>query len=426
KVYRVTSGIGNGAVIDSAMVVYRVNNGAWQTVGMTAPQAGVDSTYYGTIPKQAAGATVQYFIKVRDKANLTTHLANSATLVQFDTSKGTFFYKSLDRAAQPVLTIRDVQYTPFINGRTPYLGAVDSVGGIVTADTSSLRISALTAAGTNAWYMQSGNQPYGGIWISGPDSVMTKLRNGDSVVVKGNISETNEVTRITNITSARVVATGLPLPAPVVLKTTVFGPGATNGTFAAEQYEGMLVRFDTVVVTDVSPVFDQPTEFEISNGGQAVLVRRDGKHTYSNVPADSAVGMTILRAGNKIASLTGIIFYNNNRYKFVPRSNADFVGVSLTGVRREQAVATAYGLDQNYPNPFNPATTIRYAIPQAGSVTLKVFNVIGQEVATLVNERQERGVYSVKFDASRLASGLYLYRVTAGDFVQVKKMMLVK
>jgi len=426
KVYRVTSGIGNGALIDTVTVLYRVNNGAWQTVGMSAPQVNVDSTYYGTIPKQAAGSTVQYFLKVRDKASLVTTLANSATLVQFDTSKGTFFYKSLDRAAQPVLTIRDVQYTPYINGRTPYLGAVDSVAGIITADTSSLRISALTTAGTNAWYMQSGNQPYSGIWISGPDSIMTKLRNGDSVVVKGNISETNEVTRITNITSARVVSTGRPLPAPVVLKTTVFGPGATNGTFAAEQYEGMLVRFDTVVVTDVSPVFDQPTEFEISNGGQAVLVRRDGRHTYSNVPADTTVGMTILRAGNKIASLTGVIFYNNNRYKFVPRSNADFVGVSLTGVRREQAVATAYGLEQNYPNPFNPATTIRYSIPQAGAVTLKVFNVIGQEVATLVNERQERGIYSVKFDASRLASGLYLYRVTAGDFVQVKKMMLLK
>ncbi len=188
KIYRVTSQIGNGAQIDSTKLVYRVNSGAWQQVDLTAPQAGVDSLYYGTIPKQTAGSTVYYFIKVRDKANLVTTLANSASLIQYDTSKGIFFYKSLDRTVQPVLTIKDIQYTPFINGRTPYLGAVDSVAGIVTGDTSGLRISALSAAGTNAWYIQSGNGPFSGLWVLGPDSIMAKLKMGDSVVVSGSIA----------------------------------------------------------------------------------------------------------------------------------------------------------------------------------------------------------------------------------------------
>jgi probable HAF family extracellular repeat protein len=86
----------------------------------------------------------------------------------------------------------------------------------------------------------------------------------------------------------------------------------------------------------------------------------------------------------------------------------------------------SYNLAQNYPNPFNPVTTIRYSIPQRSSVALKVYDVLGNEVTTLVNEEKERGVYAVNFDASGLASGLYLYRLQAGSFVQTKKMIVLK
>jgi uncharacterized delta-60 repeat protein len=83
-------------------------------------------------------------------------------------------------------------------------------------------------------------------------------------------------------------------------------------------------------------------------------------------------------------------------------------------------------LYQNYPNPFNPTTTIQYVIPQRSNVTLKVYDILGNEVATLVNEEKERGVYAVNFDASLLASGMYLYRLQAGSFVETKKMILLK
>jgi hypothetical protein len=85
-----------------------------------------------------------------------------------------------------------------------------------------------------------------------------------------------------------------------------------------------------------------------------------------------------------------------------------------------------YSLEQNYPNPFNPATVIKYNIPEAQSVMLKVYNILGQEVATLVNEVQNPGTYQVTFDASRLASGLYIYRLQAGSYSDVKRMTLVK
>ncbi len=85
-----------------------------------------------------------------------------------------------------------------------------------------------------------------------------------------------------------------------------------------------------------------------------------------------------------------------------------------------------YSLSQNYPNPFNPSTTINYQIPHASNVILKVYNILGQEVTTLVNENKQAGKYSVKFDGSKLSSGIYLYRIEADNFVFTRKLILLK
>ena len=85
-----------------------------------------------------------------------------------------------------------------------------------------------------------------------------------------------------------------------------------------------------------------------------------------------------------------------------------------------------FALSQNYPNPFNPSTVIRYQLPAAGSVRLVVYDMLGREVAVLVNETKNAGVHHVTFDAGGLASGVYLYRLQAGDFVQARKLMLVR
>jgi hypothetical protein len=87
---------------------------------------------------------------------------------------------------------------------------------------------------------------------------------------------------------------------------------------------------------------------------------------------------------------------------------------------------TEYSLMQNYPNPFNPTTTITYSIPKNGLVALKVYDILGKEVAELVNEAKEAGDYSVTFNASELPSGIYFYTLTSGNFIATKKLILLK
>jgi len=97
-----------------------------------------------------------------------------------------------------------------------------------------------------------------------------------------------------------------------------------------------------------------------------------------------------------------------------------------TDVRELPGVPETYALEQNYPNPFNPTTNIVYSVPQSTFVTLKVYDILGSEVATLVNEVQSAGNYTVDFNAADLANGAYFYRLTAGSFTDVKKMVLMK
>ncbi|HVO74028.1 MAG TPA: T9SS type A sorting domain-containing protein [Ignavibacteriaceae bacterium] len=86
----------------------------------------------------------------------------------------------------------------------------------------------------------------------------------------------------------------------------------------------------------------------------------------------------------------------------------------------------SYYLGQNFPNPFNPSTTINYTLAEHGLVTIKVYNLIGKEMTTLVNEEKPAGNYSVKFDGSSLSSGVYFYIMKAGDFTQTRKFILMK
>jgi hypothetical protein len=100
--------------------------------------------------------------------------------------------------------------------------------------------------------------------------------------------------------------------------------------------------------------------------------------------------------------------------------------VNVLKVGSDAITPTVYSLEQNYPNPFNPSTTIKFAIPEVSNVKLTIYNSLGQKVAELVNSTLEAGSYTINWNASNVASGLYFYELSTSDFSSVKKMMLLK
>jgi len=137
-------------------------------------------------------------------------------------------------------------------------------------------------------------------------------------------------------------------------------------------------------------------------------------HTYTFVDSNATSGSWAYRL--KQIDLDGTV------HAFDPV----LVDLTITDVGSDPAVPTSYALQQNYPNPFNPSTTIRYGLPHKSAVQLTVFNALGQQVAVLQNGEQEAGYHEVRFDGSGLSSGVYFYRIQAGDFVQAKRILLLR
>ena len=123
------------------------------------------------------------------------------------------------------------------------------------------------------------------------------------------------------------------------------------------------------------------------------------------------------QSGNHNASIENVIARNSE--------NID-LEVQYDGMNNGVGIPTTYSLNQNYPNPFNPVTKIEYALPKDVKVMIKVYDVLGREMQTLVNEVKKAGYYSVEWNGSSLSSGVYFYQIKAGDYNAVKKMMLIK
>jgi hypothetical protein len=135
--------------------------------------------------------------------------------------------------------------------------------------------------------------------------------------------------------------------------------------------------------------------------------------------SDQIQSISFARNGNRVwgyaATLNGLIF-------MLAGDLLNTVKIDITG----SFIPDKYLLEQNYPNPFNPTTSIKYSVSSIQNVKLTVFNMLGKEVATLVNERQKPGEYEVKFDGTNLPSGVYYYKIVSGDYSEVRKMVLIK
>ncbi len=189
----------------------------------------------------------------------------------------------------------------------------------------------------------------------------------------------------------------------------------TNGDRVAGDsiYTRTVICAPESVLVGSKAIVGQVFKFGIKGGDN-----EGGKGGYGNNHAENIVDTD---TAYTISSQWGSInpkFYNAWDY--------DNKKPVLTGVQELPGLPIVYTLEQNYPNPFNPSTRIEFGIPQQANVELKVYNLLGQEVATLVRETLRAGRHVVTFDAKNLASGVYFYKISAGQFVSTKKMVLMK
>lgn len=154
------------------------------------------------------------------------------------------------------------------------------------------------------------------------------------------------------------------------------------------------------------------------NDRLVVKVSTDGGTTFPYTVFDKQ-GAALATAGTVTS---GFVPSSASQWGIVKIPVASF----LTGINPNAGTVNKYELSQNYPNPFNPMTTIQFQVPSSKFVKLIVFDLLGKEVKTLVNEVKTAGSYSVSFDAAGLSSGVYFYKMTAGDFSDVKRMVLIK
>lgn len=145
-----------------------------------------------------------------------------------------------------------------------------------------------------------------------------------------------------------------------------------------------------------------------------------GSHNWSGNAETSNDENTLIIRGKRFANL----FIQEFKARYLEAGGTDSILVTVR--KSEGNLPDEFSLSQNYPNPFNPATTIRFAVKQSGHTSLKVFDVIGREIMTVVNGEHAPGNYSVEFNASHLSSGIYFYQLRSGEFTSTKKMLLQK
>jgi hypothetical protein len=197
----------------------------------------------------------------------------------------------------------------------------------------------------------------------------------------------------------------------------------------------------TVVMINALPALSHAeTEVAIDNDGTAIVVWESDESPAVRIRAQriradgSLLGNNFLISGkpDTVNQFEPAVSIRNGRV-YVLWTEGNQIRGRIFGFNDNTLSLTAsqfspakFELSQNYPNPFNPSTTIRYALASRSRVTLTVFNTLGQQVSTLVNETQDAGYHDVRFDGSGLASGVYFYRMQAGDLVQTKRLLILR
>jgi hypothetical protein len=205
-----------------------------------------------------------------------------------------------------------------------------------------------------------------------------------------------------------------------------FPTGTKNNSVSS--YASDYILFYSTTPRDISIHFDgaDTSEFRLS----FLKLGSSNSQIYSveSVLLDSLNSATFYfdSLGTDVKKIIMIVMNTDASLGESEKASYTYSAESILDVGGESGTEVSFKLFQNYPNPFNPSTTIQFSIPESGNTTIKVFNLLGSEVSTLLNEMKQRGTYEVNFTAASLPSGTYFYSMESGSFHEVKKMILLK
>lgn len=307
----------------------------------------------------------------------------------------------------------------FLNPGGGNIGGLTLVAGLYKFTSSALITGSnvtLTGSSTDVWIFQIAND--------------LTVGNGIQVILVGGAKASNIFWQ---------VGTSATLGTTSVFKGTIMADQSIALNNLATVEGRTLARIGAVTLVSNTVVIDFIVPVELTSFS-AFADNNNIVLSWGTVTETNNYGFEIYRNGNNIAFVEGNGTTTETQdYSFVDvnlqsgiynyrLSQQDFNGTHrIVGeLTVHFSVPEQFVLEQNYPNPFNPSTTINFSIPASGLVTLKVFNALGSEVATLVNEQKEPGSYQVEFEADNYSTGIYFYNLQAGNFVETRKMLLMK
>ncbi|MDP6611099.1 MAG: lamin tail domain-containing protein [Candidatus Marinimicrobia bacterium] len=403
----VSAVITDNSVVSSAEIMYSVDGGAYQSVTMVE---GTDDTWTGTIPHVSPGGSPLYYYYISATDDGADQDEPKTSTYPYDIENDQLGYWGID-----VLYIENIQYTDWPSGNSLYDDCEVTVTGIVTADTAQYN------SGYGAYAIQDNNDVWDGIIFDGWDD--TELTRGNAVTITGTVAEFDPEwhfkydnnTKIIDVSSVTVTGEGSVENLVLLVSTEDLAQDADE----VESYEGCLVTVSGVTVSAVN-AYDWSI---IDDSGVECLIDDD----MANMATNSA--MSALTEGETLANVSGIFNFSFGTYKIQIRDMADLgqLGIDddFAGVARE------FALYPNYPNPFNPETRIRFQLAENSNVRLMIYDVLGRKVRTLVSERMDAGHHVLNWNGlndagADVASGMYVYRIKAGDFIAHRKMLLVR
>lgn len=401
---------GLGAALSAVDLVYRVDGGDWVRVAMTNTEG---DSYASSIPNQSDFSIVEYFVE-------SENIDGFKSTFPAEAADGLYAIFGIEVPNTEVLSLEFEESDSPLDASS-YGSRVEVFGGAATFDAGKSGSQSILLDGTDDYMkvfnpvIASGEEFAVDFWFNAKsyDKFWSFIMNQPSIC-EGCWGE-----------NAFEVLYGAFDDADWKLTAGAWNPTEGSKRLTLPHLLQTDAWYHVLLQVEKAPAdssFNYLLGLELRDANDDVI--DSGYITFNEQPVRSGQPMVIGKAGG----VNGFPDYFDGNIDRVKVYNYAALETFITSSQFDAELTTPdeFTLSQNYPNPFNPSTNIRYTVPVQSDVTLEVFNLLGQRVATLVNTKQVAGSYTVRFDASSLASGLYIYRLSAGSYVNTQKMLLIK